>query len=135
MSTASVETFLLQVNTGKIKTGLARVYRYIRRNERTHKYAIMRDLSMGHQTATARLSGLLDMGVIEVTEIAKVPKIDSKVSRFVVQTDPDKIQENANVREETRNSKIRHKVISICKKSGMTLNEFFSTETISELSA
>lgn len=127
MSRASVETFLLQINSGKTKTDKAKIYKYIRRNERTHKEAIMRDLNMSHQTVTARLSGLLDMGVIEVVEVAENALSNSRISRFKVQYDPAQIQKNKINRDVVKFNK--------WKAKAKEYKSFLSSEVITELSA
>lgn len=96
MTKASIETLLVQLNSSKIKTSKARVYRYIRRNPYCTKDDIIRDLNMPHQTTTARLSDLLDLGVIEA--IGSVGKVTGMVSMLMVQKDKEKIKKNADSR-------------------------------------
>ena len=93
MSKASIETFLLQVNTSKIKIDKVRIYRYIKRNPLCTKDDLIRELKIPHQTVTARLSMLLDMGVIEIKGSSK--KITGAVSMFIIQTDPKLISINS----------------------------------------
>mgnify|MGYP003660051141 CR=1 FL=1 len=87
MTTASYETFLLQINRGKTSTDKAKIFNYIKRYPCCHKNNIIDSLEMTHQTVTARLSGLLDLGVIRVS--SELLSSKSCLSKFVVQEDAE----------------------------------------------
>lgn len=96
MTKASLETFLRQVNSLKSKTDKVRVYRYILKNPNCTKNDLIRDLNMPHQTVTARLSDLLDLGVVEITGTQN--KVTGCVSLLQIQFDENKIDSNAKER-------------------------------------
>jgi predicted transcriptional regulator len=97
MSKSSIETYLTQLNSGKYKKDAARVYRFIKRNPNCHKDTIIKELKLSHQTVTARLSDLLNSGVVFIKGSTKT--ITGSLSLFKVQEDYSLIQENINQRE------------------------------------
>jgi len=99
MSRSSVETFLSQVNSGKSKKDAVRIYRFIKRHPNCHKDTLIKELKIPHQTVTARLSGLIDLGVVEYIGVYKM--ITGSVSLLRIQEDVTKIKLNAAKREQS----------------------------------
>jgi predicted transcriptional regulator len=95
MSKYSYKAFLNQIETGKKETDSTRIYNFIKsQNNFTVKPNLLfvaESLKMKHQTVTARLSELMDLGVIETTN----NKEKDNYSFFQTQTDPEKIKQNA----------------------------------------
>ena len=68
LTNTRIKALLKQIETGKIDTDSAKILNYIKTNVMTSRPMIEDSLGMSHQTASARVSDLLDMGIIEVVE-------------------------------------------------------------------
>lgn len=84
MKTASYQNFLQLIQSGKITTDKQRVYQEIKNNPNITLRELRKALKMKHQTVSARLSDLLDLGVVEICGIKETVKkghisIDSKL--------------------------------------------------------
>ena len=124
MSKASIETYLIGLNSDKTTTDASRVYRYVKRNPNCTKNYVIKHLGLSHQTVTARLSDLLDMGVIEI--VGTQALISSTVSLFKIQENMPKIINNAYERRKTK--------FTNWKKKGLnTFKEMLSPEIINQL--
>tara|TARA_R110002012_G_scaffold219820_2_gene391303 strand:- start:7 stop:396 length:390 start_codon:yes stop_codon:yes gene_type:complete len=96
MSKASIKTYIANLNCGKNEADAARVYQFIQEYTRTNKNEIIQVLKMPHQTVTARLSDLLDRGVITIE--GEDDSNTSPLSRFVIVTDISKVEYYAHKR-------------------------------------
>ena len=63
--TPRIKALLDQVRSGKLQTDMARVLHHIKTKPYSTLSELERKLNMKHQTASARVSDLLDMGLIE----------------------------------------------------------------------
>lgn len=97
MSKASIETYLNQLNNGKTKKDAARIYRFIKSNPLCQKDDLIRELKMTHQTVTARLSDLMNKGVVVVKGTSKT--VTSTLSLFKVEERVEFIKNNIQERE------------------------------------
>lgn len=97
MSKASIETYLTQLNSSKTETVMDRMYRFIKLNPKCDKNEIIKELKLPHQTVTARLSDLLDKGMVKISGQKKL--INSTLSMFTAEEDVMKIQENIDLRK------------------------------------
>jgi DNA-binding transcriptional regulator GbsR (MarR family) len=68
MSKFSVETFIEQTENGNIRSAKVRVYRVLKIHGHSTLDHLRRTMGMSHQTLTARLSELMDMGVVWQSE-------------------------------------------------------------------
>lgn len=64
MSKLSRETFIEQINNGELKSKRHRVYAYLQKNDIKTLDHLRKSLSMSHPTLTARLSELMDVGMV-----------------------------------------------------------------------
>lgn len=96
MTKASAETFLLQMKSGKPRGDKERIFTFIKRHPGVTKDDIIRELKISHQTATARLSDLFDLGIVEV--VATQTLISSQLSVLRVQTNLQAARVNAKNR-------------------------------------
>lgn len=101
---ASTETFLEQIRSGKLLNDKQRLYVHIKK----HPGITLNDLSRGTriviQTASARLSDLMDLGVVEVIATqSRVGTVSvSFDSMLKIQEEPDKIFQNQINRNEAK---------------------------------
>jgi predicted transcriptional regulator len=124
---ASTDTFFEQIRGGKLISDKQRIYAHIKK----HPGITLNDLSRGTriviQTASARLSDLMDLGVVEV--IATQKRIGnvtlSSDSILKVQEDSIKILENKKKRSE--------KKFQRCLKAVLTFEEHLDQQTITNL--
>ncbi len=98
MTQASYKSFLNQVESGKKETDATRIYKYIKKLNasmiKPNIVFICDGLKMKHQTATARLSDLMDIGVVETEQSNQ----EETLSFFKVQEDDFKIAQNSKNR-------------------------------------
>jgi predicted DNA-binding transcriptional regulator len=66
-----IKALLNQISSGKLKTDMARVLYYIKTHPYTTLPEIERKLFLKHETASARVSDLLDIGIIEEQGVKK----------------------------------------------------------------
>ncbi len=100
MSKASNQTYIEQLQSGKIETDKGWIYASLTVRAST-KYTLMTDLELPHQTVTARLSELQDLGVVYVLRTIKTT--DNKtLSVFAVTTNPERIKLNAGIRKQEK---------------------------------
>jgi DNA-binding transcriptional regulator GbsR (MarR family) len=64
MTKLSTETFIEQTENGNIRTAKVRVYRVLKTHGSSTLDHLRRVMGMSHQTLTARLSELMDMGIV-----------------------------------------------------------------------
>ena len=104
MSEKSYKAFKNQIESGKKETDAIRIYKFIDVNNKyltfPNKDSICDVLKMKHQTVTARLSELMDIGVVEID--GKTSEEHKDLSFFKVQTNPQKIVFNQGNRSETK---------------------------------
>lgn len=125
---ASTITFLQGVNSGTFNTQKAKIYRFLQRNHNATKNYIIKELRMSHQTVTARLSDLLDLGVVEV---AGTKKTDiSTLSQFRVVVDPERIESNRKNREFEKVKTLQKKVKSVCENLGISEKDFMNIQNV-----
>lgn len=125
---ASTETFFEQIRSGKLINDKQRIYAYVKK----HPGITLNDLSRGTriviQTASARLSDLMDMGVIEV--LATTKRIGSVAlshdSMLRVVEDETLIIENKKKRSQ---NKFKRAIRAVLK-----FDEHLDQETINSLS-
>lgn len=101
MKTASYQNFLQQIQSGKITTDKQRVYQEIKNNTNITLRELRKTLKMKHQTVSARLSDLLDLGVVEICGTKETVKnghisIDSKLKVQEIEMLIEKNQEERN---------------------------------------
>ena len=63
--TPRIKALLDQIHSGKLQSDMARVLHHIKNYPYTTLTELERKLNMKHQTASARVSNLLDLGLIE----------------------------------------------------------------------
>jgi DNA-binding MarR family transcriptional regulator len=98
---ASYQNFLQQINSGKITTDKQRVYQAIKKNPNITLRELRKTLKMKHQTVSARLSDLLDLGVVEICGTKETVKnghilIDSRLKSQEVEIIIENNQEERN---------------------------------------
>lgn len=76
-----IQALLDQIHSGKMQTSKAWILNYIMRHPGSNKVQIEKALRLPHQTVTARLSDLEDIGLIEA-------KGDGQYSNFYFISDP-----------------------------------------------
>lgn len=81
-----VQSLLNQINSGQLKNDMSRILNHIKTYPLTTLPEIKRKLGIVHQTASARISDLLDMGLIEEKEEKKTTT--GVHSYFKYQPDP-----------------------------------------------
>ena len=91
---AKTQTFLDYVNSGKRDTDKAKVYFWILHCKLTDIRQISLNARLPEKTVSGRLSELMEMGVIKVFDTFQEGK--STFSMYISQTDPIKIQQNAD---------------------------------------
>lgn len=120
-----VKALLHQIETGKMKTDLVKILDYIMVNEMTSRPLIADGLNMKLQTTVARVSDLLDMGIVEVIDChdgigsLTFEHLDYEILKH--QPDPIKVAKNAYERKRDKFEK--------WKKRGLNeFSEFFNPE-------
>lgn len=93
MSKTRLKALLRQIESGKLKTDAARILQYIIENKYTSRPLISDALDMKLQTVVARVSDLLDLGIIEV-----VPT-DQETDYEILTHVPDTIRQMDNAFE------------------------------------
>jgi len=114
MTNASYKTFMHQLATGKIETDKTRLYNYILKFPKLTLNEIRINLNMKHQTVSARLSDLLDIGVVCVTG-TKERKNETRLnmdSILEIEENESNIQANFENRQK---QKVKHSVNHILK--------------------
>ena len=105
-SQAKRETYLKNLESGMIETKTMRVLYYIRSFELSsicNTYDMRDQLNMPHQTLTAIISNLLDLGSIRISEEIKKGKNTYSSYRFV----PD-IQDQIRIANERKKEKFEY---------------------------
>jgi hypothetical protein len=96
MSQKSYEAFKEQIESGQKENDATRIYLKIIEmnvfNELCNKESLSKTLNKPHQTITARLSDLMDLGVVEI--VIKDGYKKTKLSSFKTTTDPISIKAN-----------------------------------------
>jgi hypothetical protein len=96
MSQKSYKAFKEQIESGQKENDATRIYRKIAEmnvfNELCNKESLSKTLNKPHQTITARLSDLMDLGVVEM--VIKDGSKKTKLSSFKTTTDPISIKSN-----------------------------------------
>ena len=100
MSTASDKTFYSILSDGELKSARDKVLNTVRKLRRCTKVEIMKANGMSHQTVTARLSELMDSGLIKVANTRKGSR--SFLSIFSPETNKEQVAVNASIRERAR---------------------------------
>ena len=121
-----VKALLHQIETGKMKSDLVKILNYIMINEMTSRPLIADGLNMKLQTTVARVSDLLDMGIVEVVDSSDLlfgsyyfEDLDYEILKY--QPDPIKVAKNAYERKREKFEK--------WKKRGLNeFSEFFNPE-------
>jgi hypothetical protein len=72
ISSAKRETYIENLKKGIIKTKTLEILNFIKDNPKCNTDTIRVGLSMAHQTATAIISNLLDIGIIKIVGETKV---------------------------------------------------------------
>jgi hypothetical protein len=99
VSTASVATFIEQINSGKLSTDKATVYKFIKEHPRSTINKVRNFTNLTKIVVGARLSELRALGVVTVLDTVTLS--DGTFSRYVVEEDKLKIALNAKaVRKE-----------------------------------
>jgi predicted DNA-binding transcriptional regulator len=99
-----------QIDSGQIKTDSARVLKYIMEHGNVSRFTIKLALKMNHQTATARVSDLLDMGVIEVVGESRGHE------QLIYQKDPMRQVENAYKRKKEKYTGLKKRLLNEFKE-------------------
>lgn len=114
MSKASTETFLEQVRSGNTLTDKQLIYLEIKKNPGITLLDLKRKLKIQHQTVSARLSELMDLGIVEIlatqTRIGVIKL--SYDSILIAQEDEKKINSNILERNEKRFQKALKSLLS-----------------------
>lgn len=111
MSKASTETFLEQIRSGKTTTDKCLIYEKIKSFPGITLEQLKFTLAMQHQTASARLSELLDLGVVEITGTKERDGLSCD-SELMVVTDEKRINDNILERNEKRFQKSLKSLLS-----------------------
>lgn len=113
-TTASLETFFEQIRSGKLMNDKQIVYNAIQKSSGITLMDLKRRLKMQHQTVSARVTDLLDMGVVEVIGTQKrIGAISiTQDSMFVVQENTDIIIHNKKIRLEKKFQRALKNVLS-----------------------
>lgn len=120
-----IKALLNQIKNGKLNTDKARVLHHIKNHPYSTLSEIERKLNMIHQTASARVSDLLDMGLIQEMGTKKTARSQETYFRF--QPNFQKQNTNATKRKEEKYKR--------WVKTGLTqFEEFINPNLKSELS-
>ena len=105
-----VKALLNQIHSGKMQSDMVRILYYIKKHPFTTLPEIERKLNLLNQTASPRISDLLDLGLIE--ESGETKKGNSTYSYFRFQPDPNKQTKNAFERKKIKFNHWRKKGLS-----------------------
>lgn len=100
MSKTRLKALLRQVESGQAKSDMARILKYIIDNNVTNRQLISDGMGIKLQTVVARVSDLLDMGVIEVKQVSKNHGFTHEV--LTHQPDPMRQVQNAYERKKEK---------------------------------
>jgi len=100
MSKASIETYIKQLQTGAVQNNEEKIYRAINENAGITINTLRQ--TMAHQTVTATVSSLQDLGVVYVNGIERTE--ESSFSKLYIESDPEKIRKN---RKDRKSEKFR----------------------------
>lgn len=104
MSSPKIEALLNQIRSGKMENDKARVLNFIQKNPHATIQDIEIGLNLYHETASARVSDLEDIGVIEVSKTGRY-------SHLVYQDDPKKQKVNAFLRKCEKFERWKKKIV------------------------
>lgn len=121
----SVQAFLKQVESGKRQTVLIRAYKFFEAHPGATRRDLEKALKIEPTTASARVSDLQDIGVLQEYGNRQSPN-QTPSSRYIVQKEPGKIQENRLKRK-------REKYIQWLKRGLGEFKSFMPNSTITEL--
>lgn len=99
-SKAKRDTYVKQVESGNLNSQTVRVLHYIRYNPLTDTDEMRTKLEMAHQSITAIISNLLDMGVITI--VGEVKKRDNIYSMYRYIHEPHLQDEVAKERQKAK---------------------------------
>ncbi|MDY8137602.1 helix-turn-helix domain-containing protein [Aquimarina sp. 2201CG5-10] len=97
---ARIKTLLNQIQSGRLETDISRVLDHIKTHPFTTLPEIKKKLCLAHQTASARISDLLDLGLIE--EKGEKKTSNGTYSYFKFQPDYQKQECNASKRKKEK---------------------------------
>lgn len=100
LSIAKRETYLENLKTGNIKSKTMRILYMIQQRPFTNTDEVRSLLSISHQTATAILSNLLDLGIIKIAGETKIN--DNTYSRYLFVSE---YQEQYNLSKQRKKEK------------------------------
>lgn len=108
MTTASQQAYIKQIQSGEAKGKAQKVYNLLSHSDNglTIRY-ICKALNLSHQTATARLSELCDLGIVFISETKE------DLSVFKIETIPYLIKNNRFNRKKSKVDKWMKKGISL----------------------
>lgn len=93
-----IKALMKQIESGKLKTDMSRILHFIIHEKYSSRPLICDALGISIQTGTARISDLLDMGLIEITNIGQ--KDDYHIYKY--QSDPIRQVDNAYNRRKSK---------------------------------
>lgn len=133
---ASIQTYLLQIASGKIHCIKDKIVSYTMKNPDCTIDDMKRDIwiiteqgklkTIKHQTLSARLSELLNDGILFISDTIDKSDSDRVLSKFRIETDNAKAETNKNTR---RNEKFRKWI----KKGLNDFSDLLENSTIDEL--
>lgn len=102
MSKTRLKALMKQIESGQMKTDAAKILDYIIKEKMTSRPMIGDALGIPEKTVSARVSGLLDMGVIEVIETDPLPIDSPEYEILSYQKDPLRQVKNAHERKKEK---------------------------------
>lgn len=103
MSQASIKSFLHQINSGKRDSHQMAIYKYIKRNPKSTIAEMDFHTSISYSTLTARVSDLLDMGIIKI-----VGDLETKVGVYSkLQIVTDENEQNKLFKERKKSKRVK----------------------------
>lgn len=102
MSKTRLKALMKQIESGQMKTDAAKILDYIIKEKMTSRPMIGDALGIPEKTVSARVSGLLDMGVIEVIETDPLPIDSPEYEILSYQKDPLRQVKNAYDRKKEK---------------------------------
>lgn len=93
--TPKINALLDQIKSGKMENDKARVLDFIQKNPHATIQDIEINLNLYHETASARVSDLQDLGVVEVSKT-------ERYSHLIYQDNPKKQKVNAFLRKKEK---------------------------------
>lgn len=125
MSIASIKTFLNGINSGRTQAQKMNIYKFIKRNPKCTIADIeFKSIGLKNSSITARISDLLDLGVIKVE--GNFESKESCYSTFVIVTDEE---EQINLFKERKQSKKTKAIMQLLNNHRSVLSD----ETIYQL--